>query len=104
MPKTTKPAQAIEENAAEPAADATVKAPAKRKTAPRVENLVEEIVVQFAGSEWNVSDLKEKAVAAYVADGHRRGNISKFSLYLKPEEHKAYYVVNEKFDGSVDFE
>ncbi len=64
----------------------------------------EEFFVQYGGDEWSVAAMKEKAIAAYVAEGHRRGNIKKIVLYVKPEEHMAYYVVNDKNAGSVDFE
>ncbi len=75
---------------------------AKSKAAPKAP-LEEEIVVQYAGAEWSVSALKEKAIEAYIADGHRRGNIKKLSLYVKPEERKTYYVING-ITGHIDFE
>jgi len=81
------------------AASTPVKRKAAAKPAP-----VEEIVLQCAGGEWRIDEVKEKAIAAYVAEGHQRGRISKFSLYVKPEERKAYYVVNDKADGSIDLE
>lgn len=70
----------------------------------RLEPCTEEFIVQYGGGEWSVAALKEKAIAAYVAEGHRRGNIKKFVLYIKPEEYTAYYVVNDKNAGSIDFE
>lgn len=63
----------------------------------------EEIFVQFGGSEWSVAELKEAAKAAYVAEGHRASSIKKLAVYIKPEERKAYYVINEKDTGSIDF-
>ncbi len=75
---------------------------AKSKAAPKAP-VEEEIVVQYAGAEWSVSALKEKAIEAYVADGHRRGSIKKLSLYVKPEERKTYYVING-ITGQIDFE
>jgi len=65
--------------------------------------LTEEILIQYDGSEWNVAALKERAIADYVAAGHQRGRISKLSVYLKPDERKVYYVVNDKIAGSADF-
>lgn len=62
----------------------------------------EEIYLQSGGSEWNISDCRERAVAAFVAEGHRASTVKKLTLYLKPEEGKAYYVVNEKENGSFD--
>lgn len=64
----------------------------------------EEIMIQYNGGQWDVAALKEAAISAYVADGHQRGRISKLALYIKPDERKVYYVVNEKIAGSVDFE
>ncbi len=78
---------------------AAPKKKAAEKTAP-----VEEVIIQSGGSEWNLSALKETAIAAYTAEGHRRGRISKLTLYVKPEDRKVYYVVNDKNTGSVDFE
>mgnify|MGYP001057814548 CR=1 FL=1 len=44
----------------------------------------------------------EKAKAAFVAQGHRASTIKHLALYVKPEEQKAYYVINGKESGSVD--
>jgi len=62
------------------------------------------ICLQYGGGEWNVADLEEKVIAAYVSEGHRRGRIKKLVIYLKPEEHKVYYVINGKTTGSIDFD
>jgi len=64
----------------------------------------EEMILQHDNGEWNLTELKEKAIAAYVAEGHRRGRIKKLTLYIKPEERKVYYVVNEKITGNIDFD
>ncbi len=94
------------------AAEAPVKAkssPAPKKAAPKKKAAekpvpTEEVIIQSGGSEWNLSALKETVIAAYTAEGHRRGRISKLTLYVKPEDRKVYYVVNGKNTGSVDFE
>ena len=77
------------------------KAPVK-KAAPAKAPLVEEVYVQFGGEEWKVADLTERAKAAYLAEGHRASGIKKLAVYVKPEEGKAYYVVNDKESGSID--
>lgn len=67
--------------------------------APRVE----EIYLQMNdGAEWNIADCKARAIAAYVAEGHRESSVKKLVIYLKPEEGKAYYVINDRLNGSVD--
>lgn len=75
------------------------KKPAAKSTVQKVE----EVLIQFGGEEWNVAQLKEAAQAAYVAEGHRASSIKKLTVYLKPEERMAYYVVNDKVTGSVAF-
>ena len=62
----------------------------------------DEVFVQFAGEEYSVDEVMEKAKAAYVAEGHRATAIKSVRLYIKPEERKAYYVINDKAAGSID--
>lgn len=62
----------------------------------------DEVYVQFAGEEFVVEEVMEKAKAAYVAEGHRVSAIKSVRLYIKPEERKAYYVINDKAAGSID--
>ena len=78
-----------------------VKKPAPKATAQKPER-VEEVYLQFGADEWRISDLQEKAAAAYAAEGHRASAVKKLALYVKPEERKAYYVVNDKTTGSFN--
>ena len=88
--------EAVKETVTAKKAAAAKKAPVKtvRKT--------EEVYLQAGGSEWNVSECKERAVAAYVENGHKASSVKKLVVYLKPEEGKAYYVVNDDENGSFD--
>jgi len=63
---------------------------------------VEEVYLQAGGTEWNISDCKDRAVAAFVAEGHRASSVKKLVIYLKPEEGKAYYVINDGVNGCLD--
>lgn len=83
------------------AVEATAAAP-KRTAKPK--GMEVKTILQYSGSEWDLSEIKEKVIASFVSDGHRRGNIKKLTLYLKPEERMAYYVVNDKISGSVNFD
>ncbi len=74
-----------------------VKTPAKAAYPMREE----QIVVQFAGSEWDIAAAREAALAAYVAEGHRLSAVKSLRLYIKPEDATAYYVINGKATGSV---
>ncbi len=79
------------------------KAAAPKRTAKPKEMEVKTIL-QYFGFEWDLSKIKEKVIASFVSDGHRRGNIKKLTLYLKPEDRMAYYVINDKVASSVDFD
>ena len=73
------------------AAKKTVKEPAKT-----------EFIVEFQGNAASVANLEDKVKAQFVAEGHRAGCIKTLNIYIKPEDYKAYYVINDKFTGSVD--
>ncbi len=93
---------------AETMADLTAaSAPEPKPSTPKrkvKDTMEKKVLIQYGGDEWNVADLEEKAIAAYVAEGHRRGRITKLAVYIKPEERKIYYAVNDKTTGSTDFE
>lgn len=97
------------EEKAAPAAKKATKAPAAKKPAAKkapakkpAGEKAEAVYVQFGGQEWNVTELKAQAAAAFVAEGHRQSSIKTLDLYVKPEEGKAFYVINEKNSGSID--
>ena len=60
------------------------------------------VYVQYMGEEENVEDLVAAAKAAFAVE-HPRTKVEDLRLYIKPEERAAYYVVNEKFAGKVEF-
>ena len=97
-PKKSAPAKAPVSAAAE-VVEAVKETVATKKAAVQK---VEEVYLQAGGCEWNVSDCKERDVAAFVADGHKASSVKKLVIYLKPEEGKAYYVINDSENGSVE--
>lgn len=103
--KEAAPKKVAAENAAAKAAPKkTVAKAAPKKAAPAktaAKKAAETLVIQAAGNEWDIAAVKEQAIAAYVAEGHQRSGITSLTVYIKPEERKAYYVINDK-TGSVD--
>lgn len=78
---------------------------AVKKAAPKAETTTEAapvVYVQYMGAEENVEDLVASAKAAFAAE-HSRTKVTDLKLYVKPEERAAYYVINEKFAGRIDF-
>ena len=78
------------------------KKPAAKAAPKAAPQKVEEMILQFQEGQWDLSAVKEQVLAAYAAEGHRTSAIKKLSIYLKPEERKAYYVINDKNTGDVD--
>lgn len=107
------PAAEVKTETAAVAADTTETAPEKKKpgrkpgskSAPKVkkEPAKTEIRLQLHGNDISLTELEDKVKAKFVEEGHRAGCIKDLTIYAKPEENKAYYVINEgKFTGDVD--
>lgn len=58
------------------------------------------ITLQFQGTEVELSTLVEAAKADF-RQAKKRTPITDLKLYVKPEEHAAYYVINDKHSGSI---
>ena len=72
----------------------TEKAPKTEKTAHKGRPpLSPEIYVEFAGKQYNITDLVDRAKANYRLT-HKVG-VQSCKIYVKPEEEAAYYVVNK---------
>ena len=100
--KTT---EKVAEKAAEVKADIkeTVNKTTEKATkAAKKEPVKPEIIVQYQNSEVDTAAIEERVKDQFVAEGHKAGFIRKLSIYIKPEEYSAYYVINDKFSGRVD--
>lgn len=87
---------------AEPVKKEAPKKKAGRKPAAKKEENKTEVFVEFYGQQSAIEDVKKKITDSFVAEGHRASTIKSLKIYLKPEDHSAYYVINEKFAGRVD--
>lgn len=114
-----------ESKAQEPAKPTAVKTPAKRttktaatKTAAKktttrktttrkaTVDVKAELFVQFNGMEYSEKEIMKKVTAVWEAEGKKVSAIKRTKLYVKPEDGKAYYVINEGLKngstGAVD--
>lgn len=85
-------------SAKEKAAAAKLRAAEKEKAA----NMKPEIVVQYQGGETDVAALVEAAKADFHST-KKRTRVTSLKLYIKPEENAAYYVINENYNGKIEF-
>ena len=79
---------------------AAAKARAEEKA--KADNLKPEVIVQFQESETFIDALVEAAKADFHKT-KKRTLVTAMKLYVKPEEHMAYYVINEGYEGKVPF-
>lgn len=90
---------AVKETAKKAVKKATKTATKAKKAAVKEEP---EVYLQYGENEVKVKEVLAKVKAIYVAEGHRESSIKSLQIYMKPEEYKAYYVINGKVTGSVD--
>ena len=98
--KTTK---AVAEKAEEvkEAVKETAKAPAKR-TPTRKTAVKETVYLQYLGKEINKDDLVKQVKDIWTKElKNKAGDLKTVTLYLKPEENMAYYVINDDVTGSI---
>ena len=98
--KTTK---AVAEKAEEvkEAVKETAMAPAKRTTT-RKTAVKEMVYLQYLGKEINKDDLVKQVKDIWTKElKNKAGDLKSVTLYLKPEENMAYYVINDDVTGSI---
>lgn len=81
----------------------TAKKTTTRKTTKKETTDVKaDVFVQYQGIEVSEKAIMEKVVAAWEAEGKKASAIKRVKLYIKPEDGKAYYVINERLkNGST---
>ena len=58
-------------------------------------DVIADVFVQFGGKEFSEEAIMSKVVAAWEVEGKKASAIKRAKLYIKPEDGKAYYVINE---------
>ena len=73
---------------------------AAEEKAPAVE---ESIYLQFGGKEILTKDLTARVKDIWTKElGKKEKDLTDLKLYVKPEEHTVYYVINQEVTGSID--
>ena len=75
---------------------------APKKTRAKRTTKKTEIVLQFQGKETVITNLEETVKAKFVEEGHKASEMKTVTIYVKPEEAAAYYVINEDCKGRIE--
>jgi len=94
--ETVKAEKAPAKKAASKKAAATTETKAKKEKSQNV-------YIQFAGKEILTADILQQVKQAWIQEGHRVSSVKSLDVYVKPEESAAYYVINGKETGKVEF-
>lgn len=74
---------------------AAKKTTTRKTAAKKAADTKTEVFIQYRGEESSISSVMEKVNAAWEAEGKKISAIKRVKLYVKPEDNKAYYVINE---------
>lgn len=85
-----------------PAAKKPIAKKTTTKATTSTKKIATELYVQFAGYEVSEEDLVNRVKEAWVNEGNKISTLKNINLYVKPEERKAYYVVNGSAAGALD--
>ena len=91
----SKPAAKAVETKTKAAKKTTVAKTTRKPAAKKGTDVKADVFVQFGGKEFSEEAVMSKVVAAWEAEGKKASAIKRAKLYIKPEDGKAYYVINE---------
>lgn len=60
------------------------------------------MVVQACGVEISKAEIITKIKDIWVADGNKVKDLKNLVMYVKPEERKVYYVINDDVNGEIE--
>lgn len=73
---------------------------AAKKTSDK--KTVSNIYIQYAGQEHVLAELYDIVKKQWLEGGHVEKDLKSIDIYVKPEENKAYYVVNSIDEGCIN--
>jgi len=62
----------------------------------------QQMVLQFDGQEFDLGAVEANVKKDWKDAGRKLTEIESLDIYVKPQEGKAYYVVNKEVEGKVD--
>ena len=68
----------------------------------KADNLTPALILQYQGVDIDLQGLVEQAKAMFK-EKHKRTRITDMKMYFKPEEHTAYFVINESFEEKIAY-
>ncbi len=93
------------QNAKAAPADATVSNQPEAEVLPESQaagfEVTEDMLIQFGENEVSVKRISDK-VRQSCEENYSGTQVKEVKIYVKPEDNKAYYVLNGELEGSVE--
>lgn len=83
-----------------PKKEAAKKATTTKKTTTKKAEIKTNVLLQFAYKEVSYDDIVANVKKAWTAQKGKLKDIKTLDIYVKPEEHKAYFVVNGEVENT----
>lgn len=101
---SVKAAETVEAVKAEPVKETTKKPAVRRTRKKAAEKTVNtEVFVQFNGKEVYAKDVVETVKKLWTEEmGKKAEELNDLKVYIKPEENRAYYVINGDVTGCIE--
>ncbi|MDE6907293.1 MAG: hypothetical protein K2P21_03895 [Lachnospiraceae bacterium] len=94
-------AEEVKETVKKETAKAEEKATAKKSAAKKTP-IKETVYVQYLGKEINHQDIVKQVKEVWTKQLKKKvGDMKSITIYFKPEENTAYYVINDDVKGSI---
>jgi hypothetical protein len=61
-----------------------------------------EFFVEFEGQQKNLNNIADDIKSIWKTEGNKMKDLKSLKIYYKPEENKAYYVLNGDSNGEED--
>ena len=91
----------VKETVKKETAKAEEKATAKKSAAKKTP-IKETVYVQYLGKEINHQDIVKQVKEVWTKQLKKKvGDMKSITIYFKPEENTAYYVINDHVKGSI---
>ena len=68
----------------------------------KADNLKPVLILQYQGADVDMAALAEAAKADFHSQ-KKRTLVTDLKLYIKPEEHSVFYVINKETEGKIEF-
>lgn len=61
-----------------------------------------ELYLQYQDQETKLVELQDRILHWWEENSSEFDQLEKIRIYMKPEDHRAYFVINDKYQGEVE--